>query len=203
MSEHIINTVEALVEHMGEANDFVKSKVVAELEPEMESFIASSTLVLISTLDAQGNPDISPKGDPAGFVYVESPTQLHIPDRPGNKLVMGFRNLLDNSSIGLLFVTPNSRETLRVKGKATLSKDPALLERLSAKGKPALLATSVEIEECFFHCGKAMIRSGMWQPDTWPERASSIIAKQAARKLDVETKVIEDALEENYRDELY
>ena len=203
MSEHIINTVEALVEHMGEANDFVKSKVVAELEPEMESFIASSTLVLISTLDAQGNPDISPKGDPAGFVYVESPTQLHIPDRPGNKLVMGFRNLLDNPSIGLLFVTPNSRETLRVKGKATLSKDPALLERLSAKGKPALLATTVEIEECFFHCGKAMIRSGMWQPDTWPERASSIIAKQAARKLDVETKVIEDALEENYRDELY
>ena len=203
MSEHIINTVEALVEHMGEANDFVKSKIVAELEPEMESFIASSTLVLISTLDAQGNPDISPKGDPAGFVYVESPTQLHIPDRPGNKLVMGFRNLLDNPSIGLLFVTPNSRETLRVKGKATLSKDPALLERLSAKGKPALLATTVDIEECFFHCGKAMIRSGMWQPDTWPERASSIIAKQAARKLDVETKVIEDALEENYRDELY
>ncbi len=203
MADHVIDSVESLVAVLGEPHEFLKEKVYSELDGDMQAFIASSTLVMISTLDASGNPDVSPKGDPAGFVRVDGPDVLHIPDRPGNKLAFGFRNLLQNPSIGLLFITPNSRETLRVKGKATLSTDPALLQSMSVKGKPALLATTVQIEECFMHCGKAMIRSGVWQPESWPEKMKSVIARQASRMLEIDESLMESELEKNYQEELY
>ena len=134
--------------------DFIKEKVEDELGDAMVEFIQASPLIILSTIDSSGNIDSSPKGDAAGFVSVENSRRLLIPDRPGNKLAYGFRNLMDNGKIGLLFVMPNMRETLRVKGTATISRDPLLLENLSAQGKPALLCTIVDIEECFFHCGK-------------------------------------------------
>ena len=206
MSEYAVNTKQQLTEIIGEPVEFVKQKVSSELDEEMKAFIATSSLIFISTLDAAGNPDISPKGDPAGFVIVEGASTLYIPDRPGNKLMFGFNNIVDNPAIGVLFVTPNSRETLRIKGKATLTRDPELLGKMSVKGKPALLVTSVAIEECFFHCGKAMIRSKIWNPDSWDDKGESLLIKQMARKLDADEaleKMIEEGIEDNYRNELY
>ena len=113
---------------------------------------------------------------------------------------------MDNPVIGLIFVVPNFRETLRIKGKATLSKDPELLNRMSVNGKPALLATNISIEECFFHCGKAMIRSKIWEPDSWEERGKSLMAKQIAKILKADdefSSVIESEIEKNYEQELY
>jgi PPOX class probable FMN-dependent enzyme len=206
MNEHQIKTKEDLAELYGEANDLVKAKVVPELDDAMKDFIAKSSLVFIATIDANGNPDVSPKGDPAGFVLVENNALIHIPDRPGNKLIFGFNNLIDNPAIGVIFVVPNSRETLRIKGKALLTKDPELLAKLTAAGKPALLATSVAIEECFFHCGKAMIRSKTWSPEDWIDSGKSHIAKSIAKKMNGDSEledIVEAELEKSYRENLY
>lgn len=206
MDNYQIKSAEELTELLGEANEVVRDKVETSLDAEMREFISASSLLFISTLDSTGNPDLSPKGDPAGFVLVKDDNNLCIPDRPGNKLMYGFNNILNNPAIGLIFVVPNCRETLRVKGKATLTKDPQLLANMSVSGKPALLATKVAIEECFFHCGKAMIRSKIWQPESWQEARKSLIAKQVARKLeggDDVIKMVETELEKNYKEELY
>jgi predicted pyridoxine 5'-phosphate oxidase superfamily flavin-nucleotide-binding protein len=101
---------------------------------------------------------------------------------------------------------PNSRETLRIKGKAVLTKDPELLDKLTAGGKPALLATSVAIEECFFHCGKAMIRSKTWSPEDWVDSGKSHIAISIAKKMNGDSEledIVEAELEKSYRDNLY
>jgi len=206
MSDFQIKTNQALIEIIGEPIDFVKEKVSTQLDEEMKEFIATSSLIFISTIDHNGNPDISPKGDPAGFVVVDGYSLIHIPDRPGNKLIFGFNNIIRNPSVGILFVTPNSRETLRIKGNATINNNPALLENMAVNGKPALLITSIAIEECFFHCGKAMIRSKIWSPDSWEERGKSIIVKQTAKKLNADKDLealIETEIEKNYEQELY
>ncbi|MBW2244001.1 MAG: pyridoxamine 5'-phosphate oxidase family protein, partial [Deltaproteobacteria bacterium] len=134
------------------------------------AFIERSPFLVLSTSNKDGLLDASPKGDGPGFVLVESDRSLVIPDRPGNGLAMGHLNVLENPRVGLLFLIPGTNETLRVNGCAELTRNPALLERLAARGKPAVLAIRVEIEECFFHCGKAFIRSNLWQPEQWGER---------------------------------
>lgn len=206
MSNYRVNSKQQLTEIMGEPVDFVKEKIATQLDDEMKEFISNSSLLFISTIDGNGNPDISPKGDPAGFVLVDGDSLLHIPDRPGNKLMFGFNNLIENPAIGILFVTPNCRETLRIKGRASISNDPALLKQMSVNGKPALLVSSITIEECFFHCGKAMIRSKVWNPDSWAKKGDSLLVKQFAKKLNADKeleKLIEAEIETNYEQELY
>ena len=145
-------------------------------------------------------------GDSSNWPGVEA-ANLLIPERVGNRLVFGFRNILGNGEIGLIFLAPHQRETLRIKGTATLHTDPEVLETMAVKGRPALLYTRVKVEECFFHCGKALIRSHLWEPERWPEKRPSIVSahrllgKQApdeeqARKTDA-------ALERSYADDLY
>jgi PPOX class probable FMN-dependent enzyme len=206
MEDYQVKTKEELADIIGEPIDFIKEKVAAALDDEMKEFVSKSTLIFVSTIDAQGNPDVSPKGDPAGFVLVNDDTHICLPDRPGNKLLYGFNNIINNPVIGLIFVVPNLRETLRIKGKASLSKDPELLNKMSVNGRPALLATNISIEECFFHCGKAMIRSKIWEPDSWEERGKSLMAKQVAKILKADdefSSVIESEIEKNYEQELY
>lgn len=201
-----ISSHEALNALLGEPNEVVQLKIHTQLDPEMREFIAASTLVFVSTLDSNGLPDVSPKGDPAGFVNVLDDNTVCIPERPGNKLMYGFHNVLDNPAIGVIFVVPNCRETLRIKGRATLTQDPQLLASMSVNKKPALLATRIAVEECFFHCGKAMIRSKVWQPESWTDERKSLIAKQVARQMDGGDEVVElveNELEKNYVEELY
>jgi PPOX class probable FMN-dependent enzyme len=175
-----IHDAAALRAVIGEPMEFVRAKVGARLNPAMQDFVLKAPLLLVGTYDAEERIDISPKGDPGGFVEVENPTALLIPERPGNRLTFGFNNILDNGKIGLLFVVPNQRETLRIKGTATLHTDPDVLARMAVQGKPALLYTRVAISECFFHCGKALIRSHLWQPDKWNAETRSIAARQFA-----------------------
>ena len=159
--KHIIDSEEQLQSIIGEPLDFIKDKVESSLDDSMIEFIRRSPLLFFSTIDEHGQIDSSPKGDAAGFVKTDAAGNVLITDRPGNKLVFGFRNILSNPNVGLIFVVPNMRETLRIKGRAAITNEPTLLQELSAKGKPALLCTRVEVTECFFHCGKAMIRSKM------------------------------------------
>lgn len=186
----------------------VREKIVPQLDDLMKEFIRKSPLVFISTMDANGHLDVSPKGDPCGFVKIDAAGNLLIPDRPGNRLTLGFRNILRNGEIGLIFVVPNQRETLRVKGIATLNNDPAILAALQANDKPALLCTYVEVKECFMHCGKALVRSKLWQPQSWDTSTDSLGAKQLAPVLGGGTDEASiqkscDVLEKAYIDELY
>jgi predicted pyridoxine 5'-phosphate oxidase superfamily flavin-nucleotide-binding protein len=130
-NDYEISSIEELVGVLGEPHAMIKEKVMNHLDEPMVEFINRSPLLFLSTQDETGLADVSPKGDTPGFVEVESSKQLLIPDRPGNKLAYGHKNILANNKVGLIFVVPNLRETLRVKGVARISRDPALLEKLA------------------------------------------------------------------------
>ena len=168
-------------------------------------FIAKSPFLVLSTADGDGRIDASPKGDGPGFVLVEDEGNLVIPDRPGNRLAYGHHNILANPRVGVLFMLPGTPETLRVNGKASLTADPGLLERLAARGKPAVLAIRVEVEEVFFHCAKAFLRGRVWKPETWGEKHEVSFGKMfaAQRNAPAETADAIDAMvEADYRDNL-
>lgn len=205
--EHVIDDIAKMEAIIGTPHDVIRSKIAHKLDDLMIEFITRSPLVFVSTCDPSGEIDVSPKGDPAGFVQVGADGSLSIPERPGNQLAIGFHNILDNGRIGLIFVVPNQRETLRVRGNATLRKDPDVLESMRVDGKPALLYTHVEVTQCFIHCGKAMVRSNLWKPETWASADRSIGGRQLARvvgaRSDEEVKASAERLEMIYKHTLY
>lgn len=202
---HVIRTQEALREVVGPSLPGLGLKNRDTLDEFAVDFIARSPFLVLATAAADGALDASPKGDGPGFVLVEDARTLVLPDRPGNKLVYGHQNILANPRVGLLFVIPGTPETLRVNGTAELTVDPDLLERLAARGRPAVLAIRIRVEECFFHCAKAFLRSQLWKPESWPERQKISFGKMLARKTgkgDDAAKAIDAAVEADYRDNL-
>ncbi len=203
MSE--INSVEALRAVIGDKVGAIEDKNIDHLDDFATDFIAKSPFLILSTADDAGRCDASPKGDAPGFVEVVDSKTLLIPDRPGNKLAYGHENILKNPRVGLLFCLPGTNETLRINGTAQLSADPALLDKLAARRKPAVLVIRVSVEECFFHCGKAFIRSALWSPESWePPHRVSFGAMFAARKnLDKEVeRMIDDSIAADYEENL-
>lgn len=167
--EDVITTAEQLRDVLGFPAERVQRKVIPGIDKHCSQFISLSPFLLIATADSSGNMDVSPKGDPAGFVKVLDEKTLAIPDRPGNKRADGFINILENPRIGLFFLVPGYRETLRVAGSARIVRDNDLRESMAMNGKAPDLALIVDVEEAFFHCAKCVIRSGLWQPDKWPD----------------------------------
>ena len=165
----IIRTREAFREIMGDPSDKVTRKSLTSLDQHCAAFIGRSPFVLISTSDAAGNADISPKGDPAGFVKIIDENTLAIPDRPGNRRADSMENILQNPKVGLIFLIPGKTETLRVSGSAQLVRDIALRESMAIKNRVPDFAIVVNVTEAFFHCSKCMIRSRLWKPDHWPD----------------------------------
>lgn len=189
----------------GEPHPVAVKKIFDHVEPHAAEFISRSPFLLMSTGDSTGSQDVSPKGDGPGFVWLEDPSTLWIPERPGNKLAFGLINLLENPRIGLLFLLPGTEETVRINGRAELHAAPALLEQLSARGRPALLAIRVEVQECFFHCAKALKRSKLWQPDTWGERLRVSFGELLAPRVGGDASVvkeIDELVEVDYRERL-
>lgn len=162
-----------LVDILGTPPPRVVDKVQTHLDDICLDYIARSPFCIIATANPDGHLDLSPKGDPAGFVKVLDDTHLAIPDRPGNRRADTFRNLLADPRIGLMFIIPGKGEVLRVRGKARIVRDPALREAMSVNGKVPALATVVAVEEAFVHCPKCMIRSAMWKPEAWPDLEGS------------------------------
>ena len=154
--------------------DFISRKNIDELDSFAIEFIEKSPFLVLTTSDNDGRCDASPKGDSPGFVSVLDEKTIIIPDRPGNKLAYGHLNIIENPHVGIIFLIPGSSETLRINGKAELDCSPELLNHLSARGKPAILAIRVNIEECFFHCAKAFIRSGLWDTGSWPDEPHKV-----------------------------
>jgi uncharacterized protein len=157
-----ITSVEELRELLGEPSETVKKKQLDRLDEHCRAFIAHAPFLLLGTSNRAGECDVSPKGDAPGFVRVLDDRTLVIPDRPGNRRIDTLSNILENPRVGLLFLIPNVQETLRVNGQASIIRDEALLEEMTARGKRPLLAIAVEVEEAFIHCSKAFIRSSLW-----------------------------------------
>jgi PPOX class probable FMN-dependent enzyme len=155
----------------GEPQPVVVSKIADHLNDLTRQFIERAPFVCIATAAADGSCDVSPRGDPAGFVRILDERTLLIPDRPGNRIADSLRNILVNPHVGLLFVIPGVGDTFRVNGRATITDDAGLLAPSAVEGKPPKLGIVVEVEEAYTQCSKALLRSDLWNPDRHIERS--------------------------------
>jgi PPOX class probable FMN-dependent enzyme len=147
------------------------TKERVKLHDRDKEWLAASPFCLIATAGAEGTCDVSPKGDPPGFTLVLDDATIAIPDRPGNRRADGFRNMLTNPHVGLIYLVPGRGDTLRINGKVRLVREAPFFDQMIVKGHRPSLALLVEIEQIFFHCAKAFLRSALWKPETWdPEQ---------------------------------
>lgn len=202
----VVQTQAEAREALGPISAHVRAKASATLDQHCRDFIASSPFVLVGSSDAAGNLDVSPRGDPPGFVRVLDDSTLAIPDRPGNRRADTLRNVLERPGIGLLFLIPGRAETLRVNGTAIVVRDGWLLEQMAVDDKAPQLALVIRTGEVFFHCPKCMARSRLWEPEHWPERgtlASFARIKRDRCGLTSNLETIEAEIEEGLRTTLY
>jgi uncharacterized protein len=162
-----ITTEAELREVLGHPGAPARDKVRTELDPLDIEWLTHSPLCLVATSDADGRCDVSPKGDPNGLAHVVDAHTLAIPERPGNRRADGFVNVLANPQVGLLFLIPGRGDTLRVNGRARILRDAPYFDAMVVKGHRPVLALVVDVEEVFYHCQKAFLRSQLWDPQTW------------------------------------
>ncbi|MEV7468174.1 pyridoxamine 5'-phosphate oxidase family protein [Streptomyces kronopolitis] len=179
-----ISSAAELRELIGEPSAHAAHKTRHRLHELDRQWLAHSPFCMLATADAQGRCDVSPKGDPAGFTHVLDDTTLVIPDRPGNKRLDGLMNVLANPYVGLDYVLPGRGDTLRINGRARLLRDAPFFDDLVVRGHRPRLALLVEVEEVFYHCSKAFLRSELWKPETWepdalPSRARIVKGVEA------------------------
>jgi hypothetical protein len=180
VTETQISTVDQLTALVGEPQQRARDKVRTTLHDLDRQWLAASPFCVLATSDAAGRMDASPKGDPAGqLVRVLDDTTIALAERPGNRRVDGYRNVLSNPHVGLIFLIPGRTDTLRVNGRARLVRDAPWFDQLAVRGRRPLLALVVEVEEVFHHCAKAFLRASLWQPETWtdPVPPRSVIAQ--------------------------
>ncbi|MFJ9409865.1 pyridoxamine 5'-phosphate oxidase family protein [Streptomyces sp. NPDC101393] len=200
-----ISSAAELRELIGEPSAHAAHKTRDRLHELDRQWLARSPFCLMATSDAQGRCDVSPKGDPAGFTHVLDDTTLVIPDRPGNKRLDGMLNILSNPHIGLNYLLPGRGDTLRINGRARLLRDAPFFDALVVKGNRPRLALLVEVEEVFYHCSKAFLRSDLWKPETWepdalPARARIVKGLEAK---DVPLETLEEHYGPQYAERLY
>lgn len=200
-----VSTTEQLEGILGRPGPRVLAKVVDALDDICLAFIARSPCVIVASHDTDGRVDVSPKGDPAGFVHVLDRRTIAVPERPGNRRADTFRNVLQQPRIGLIFLVPGKNETLRISGTARIAHDAWLRERLAVAGRIPELALVVTVEEAFVHCTKCMVRSRMWQPRSWnPEGLASIGEAMVAHgRLDISVAEMRAIAERDERERLY
>lgn len=167
MPQNVVTSAAQLKAILGPDLPSQINKVIDHIDDHCQAWIARCPFVAIASSSSAGLMDVSPKGDPAGFVRVLDQKTLAIPDRLGNHRGDTFMNVLENPNVSLMFVIPKRREVVRVSGKAQVVMDQDLLASMAVNDRVPDLALLVRVEQAFFHCGKAMIRSGMWEPDQW------------------------------------
>ncbi|WP_299545942.1 pyridoxamine 5'-phosphate oxidase family protein [uncultured Tateyamaria sp.] len=197
-------TPERLRELYGEVHQRAAAKVITSFDQHCRQFIEHATFLVLATSDGQ-NLDISPKGDPAGFVTVESDTTLLLPDRPGNNRIDSLLNILAHPKVALLFLIPTVDETLRVNGTAEISDDPALCDRFQVNGRSPKTVLRITADEIYTHCGKAPMRGGLWKPDSWPSNrpVATLLEMLRDNTSLPDERTGQDAVEKMYRDTLY
>ncbi len=174
-----IKEVSELREILGPIVPAAATKERTRLHEFDRQWLAASPFVLVATSDDNGSCDVSPKGDPAGFTYVIDERTIAIPERPGNRRADGFHNVLQNPQVGLLYMLPGRGDTLRINGRACLLRNAPFFDAMIVKGHRPSLALLVEIEQIFFHCSKAFLRSELWNPEAWNPEAMPSRAKIA------------------------
>ncbi|WP_439381769.1 MSMEG_1061 family FMN-dependent PPOX-type flavoprotein [Amycolatopsis lexingtonensis] len=185
---------------LGEPEAMIEAKIGDRIDRHARRFIAHSPFLTLATADAAGRADCSPRGDYPGFVKVLDERTLAMPDRTGNKIADSFRNIAENDGVGLLFFVPGTRETLRVNGRAYVTDEPDVLARMRTEAKEPMLAIIIEVEQVYFHCGRALIRSRLWDPASQALAAELPSAGEvAAEAMGADPELLEQLLEEGYR----
>jgi PPOX class probable FMN-dependent enzyme len=172
---------------LGEPLPVVISKIVDRLNHATRRFIELSPFVCLATSDADGHCDVSPRGDPPGFVRILDDRTLLVPDRPGNRIADSLRNILQNPRVAVLFVLPGLGDSFRVNGRATLITDPALLAPSTIEGKPPKLGIVIDIEQCYTQCPKAFIRSHLWEPGRFVAQSAIPTSGEVLRAINGES----------------
>jgi PPOX class probable FMN-dependent enzyme len=167
----MISAEDTLRTTLGEPSEVVKAKVSDRLNALTRQFVERSPFLCLATSAADGCCDVSPRGDPAGFVKVLDERTLLLPDRPGNRLADSFRNVLENPHVALLFVIPGISDTFRVNGRASIVEDAELLAPCAVEGKVPKLGLLIEVDEAYTHCPKAFLRAQLWDPDRYADRS--------------------------------
>ena len=206
-----IRSAAALRALFGRAEGLAVSKSLTRLDRHCREFIARSPFLCIGTTSADGRADVSPRGDPPGFVQVIDDRTIAIPDRPGNNRLDTMSNIVANPSVGLIFLIPGFDDTLRINGKATITRDPDLLACAAVNGKAPKVVIRVAVEEAFLHCAKAFRRSRLWDPasrvdrTTMPSLARMILEQTAGEKKPDEAEVAacDTLIEEDYKTSMY
>ena len=179
----VIRTEAALRELIGAPTELVCSKVTDRLNPLTRQYIERSPFMCIATSDTHGTCDLSPRGDPAGFVQILDLQTLLLPERPGNRIADTLTNILANPQVGLLFLVPGATETFRVNGRASLTTDPDLLVPCAVEGKAPRLGILVEIDQAYTQCSKAILRSHLWDAERFVSQADLPSNGQIARAI--------------------
>lgn len=172
LTDQVVQNEAELRALIGTPTELVCSKISDRLNPVTRLYIECAPFVCLATSDASGGCDLSPRGDPAGFVRILDERTLLMPERPGNRLADSLRNILANPHVGLLFVVPGVTDTFRVNGRATLTTDAALLAPSAVEGKLPLLGVLIDIEEAYTQCSKALLRSQLWDPNRFVDPAT-------------------------------
>ena len=163
-----LNSVADLRRIIAEPRPTTFKKILDALDEQSIEFLKRCPFALVGTTAEDGTIEVSPKGDEPGFIRVEDPQTLLIPERIGNNLAFGLSNIIATGKIGMIALVPATGETLRISGTAEVFDDPELVGSLSSLGKPALLATRVHIKHCYFHCARSVLRANLWKPEAWP-----------------------------------
>ena len=163
-----LSSIAELRRTLPEPRPTTKAKILDALDEQSIDFLKRCPFALVGTTAADGTIEVSPKGDEPGFIRVEDPRTLLIPERAGNNLAFGLSNILATGKIGIIALVPATGETLRISGTAEVLDDVELVKSLSSLGKPALLATRVHVKHCYFHCARSIVRANLWKPEAWP-----------------------------------
>ncbi len=208
--EFIVKDEVDLRSHFAETHPIAVQKCLDHLDPHAKEFIGRAPFLCIGTQTKKGTADVSPRGDPAGFVQVLDDKTLMIPDRPGNNRLDTLSNIISNPVVGLLFMVPGFDETMRINGSAQLTRDPALLEQMSVHDRVPKMAIVVHIHEVFIHCAKAFRRAKLWDPTQHQDRNEmpsliKIVLDQTtgAPEDSAELDKLDQGLEQSYRTTLY
>jgi uncharacterized protein len=199
-----ITSAEELREALGgDPSERAATKDRPALHPLQIEWLRASPFCVLATSDAAGNCDASPKGDPAGrLIHVLDPRTVVIAERPGNKRADGYLNVLSNPHVGLIALIPGRNDTLRINGRARIVADAPWFDELSVRGKRPILALVIEIEQVFSHCAKAFMRSGLWEPSSWPSTQDMPSVAELCKTVQDPRETLEE-LQEYYAEQNY
>ena len=211
-AQHMFSSEDELREFIGKPMDLAVAKAIDHLDKHCKAYIERSPFICIGTASADGQADVSPRGDSPGFVQVLDEHTLFIPDRPGNNRLDTMTNIIENPNVGIFFLVPGFEVTLRVNGHATIVHDEALLEQARVKGKTPKIGIRVAVDEAYLHCAKAIKRSKLWDEASKRDRKempslARMVLEQIAPPDDPPaeeaSRAADEFVEDNYKNELY